>query len=187
VFLFVRIGVFPEGSRFTEGKAEKSRVWAKKEGLAGDWKHVLVPRVKAFEMTLEQMRTSFDYVYSATFAYEHQPASLLWLLGGMDKNVVHVHVKKTPVSAVPESREGMKDWLMDDFRRMDGLLEGYAKNGRFPGKPRASMCTGASNNSSSSHAAVSHALPADKGKQVSDANQNAEKSVPRKTRARKAD
>lgn len=64
--------MFPEGTNLAESTREKSKKWAKKNGIA-DMRHQLLPRSTGLQFCLQQLRQTVGYVYDCTIAYEGVP------------------------------------------------------------------------------------------------------------------
>lgn len=63
--------MFPEGTRYSIKKSkhiETSQNYCKKNNLK-ILNHLLLPRTKAFELSVENLRDSLDCIYDLTFAY----------------------------------------------------------------------------------------------------------------------
>jgi lysocardiolipin and lysophospholipid acyltransferase len=126
----VWIATFPEGTRLTPAKAERSRAYAAKAGLPA-FAHVMVPRTKGVVATLGGLQGHLDAVYDVTIGYSAAIPTLGdWVKGYVPK--VHLHVRRFPLSELPRSEEERADWVVDRFAAKDGLLEGFYANGRWP-------------------------------------------------------
>lgn len=45
---------------------------------------------------------------------------------------MHIHVRRIPISEIPESEDDMSKWLYDLFLRKDQMLASFSKTGSFP-------------------------------------------------------
>ncbi len=108
---------FPEGTRATAPKLERSRRYALNKGLVPT-EHVMIPRTKGFTASFAGMREHVTAVYSFTIRY-HDPKHEVWdLLCGRVKRV-SVHVKRLGVETFPTDEAGLAAWLGEEFREKD--------------------------------------------------------------------
>eukprot|EP00455_Lapot_gusevi_P021369 TRINITY_DN2245_c0_g2_i2.p1 TRINITY_DN2245_c0_g2~~TRINITY_DN2245_c0_g2_i2.p1 ORF type:complete len:371 (-),score=115.27 TRINITY_DN2245_c0_g2_i2:66-1178(-) len=128
------VGIYPEGTRITPAKKEKSHAWAKAHNLPL-FENVLLPREKGFIFVINSLRQQLDSVYDCTIAYEGGPIYVRHALshGRFKTRAVHLHVRRVPVSELPDDDAGLKNWLIDAFQQKDKLLEHFNKHGHFPG------------------------------------------------------
>ncbi|XP_052176132.1 probable 1-acyl-sn-glycerol-3-phosphate acyltransferase 5 isoform X2 [Diospyros lotus] len=125
------LAVFPEGTDFTERKSSQSQKYAAENGLP-ILKNVLLPKTKGFYACLEELRDSLDAVYDITIGYKHRCPSFLDNAFGVDPSEVHIHVRRIPLSDIPESEEKTGSWLHDTFQLKDQLLSDFYVRGHFP-------------------------------------------------------
>ena len=64
--------LFPEGTNLAPSTREKSRKWAKENGIQ-DMEHQLLPRSTGLQFCLQELRETVGYVYDCTIAYEGVP------------------------------------------------------------------------------------------------------------------
>lgn len=64
--------LFPEGTNLSGNGRRKSAQWAAKQGLR-DPEHVMLPRSTGTFFCLNELKSSVDYVYDCTVAYEGVP------------------------------------------------------------------------------------------------------------------
>ena len=128
---------FVEGTRATRKKLEASREFARSRGLA-ETNHVQVPRSKGFTASIVGLRSHITAVYDLTIGYEEGVPSLWQYIKGLVKRV-HVHVRRFPIEELPETEEGLRDWLLELFVEKDRLLEHYYETGGFPAEPISSL------------------------------------------------
>ena len=62
--------VFPEGTRYCDKTLEKSRKFSADNGLPA-YEHVLIPRLKALQLCVEELREACSAVYDVTIAYSN--------------------------------------------------------------------------------------------------------------------
>jgi 1-acyl-sn-glycerol-3-phosphate acyltransferase len=140
--------IFPEGTRCRPDKLKDAQEFSKSRGLPV-FQHLLVPRTKGLLATMGHdcaiLRETADAVLDLTFGYPDRRSggnkvrpSVNDLLFGLGRRwEVHVHIRVIPMSHVPKDDAEFSKWLMDTFVEKDKLLEFYAREGCFPGKPRA--------------------------------------------------
>lgn len=121
---------FPEGTRITPEKAERSRVYARKHGLA-PWEHVLVPRTKGFVASVQGLRGHLDAVYDVTIAYERGVPTLWQFVKGFVR-VAHLHVRRFPTDTLPDDDTALGAWLLHRFEEKNHLLDTFYREGKFP-------------------------------------------------------
>jgi hypothetical protein len=124
---------YVEGTRLTLAKRSRSQEYCRKAKLH-HLTHVLSPRTRGFEATLEGLGTMADAVYDVTIAFEGFPTgeipgfgALLW--GPMRR--VHMHVKRYPAATLPATKDGRVQWILDRFTEKDRLLAEFYRTGRF--------------------------------------------------------
>jgi hypothetical protein len=124
---------YVEGTRLTKAKRDRSQEYCKKAGLPV-LTHVLSPRTRGFEATLEGLGAMADAVYDVTLAFEGFPTGevpgfgdLLW--GRIHR--VHIHVKRYPASTLPQTKEGRVQWILDRFTEKDRLLANFYRTGKL--------------------------------------------------------
>jgi lysocardiolipin and lysophospholipid acyltransferase len=125
---------FPEGTRFTPDKQDRNRKRATETGIE-PFRHLLVPRIKGFVAAVIGLRGYIDAVYDVTIGYEQGVPTLWQFVEGLPK-VAHMHVRSFPMAALPEADEALAAWLIARYREKDELLEGFYRDGRFPGPSR---------------------------------------------------
>jgi lysocardiolipin and lysophospholipid acyltransferase len=126
---------FPEGTRYTPTKHGRSAEHAARLGLA-PYRHLLMPRTKGFVAAVIGLRGYIDAVYDVTIGYEGGVPSLWQFIEGLPK-VAHMHVRRFSMSGLPEADDAVAGWLLDRYREKDELLQGFYRDGRFPGPSRA--------------------------------------------------
>jgi 1-acyl-sn-glycerol-3-phosphate acyltransferase len=126
--------MFPEGTRLTPRKLERSRAWAELHRAGAAPRHVLVPRTRGFAAAVSALRPRLDAIYDVTIGYEGGVPTLWQYVEGFAR-VGHVHVRRFPVAALPTDDAALAAWLRDRFAEKDELLEQYYRDGVFPGPP----------------------------------------------------
>lgn len=121
---------FVEGTRATRKKLEASRGFARSRGFA-EMNHVQVPRTKGFVASVHGLRKHVDAVYDVTIGYTGGVPSLWQYAKGL-VGQIHVHVRRFPIGALPETDEGLQEWLLERFAEKDRLLGRFYETGGFP-------------------------------------------------------
>lgn len=118
---------FLEGTRATPAKLARSQAFAERQGLPR-LEHLMLPRTKGFEATLEGLGTTNRAIYDATIAYEGPPPSLLELFFSVER--VHIHTQR--FTQWPGRREEMAAWIIQRYVEKDELLKEFKSRGAFP-------------------------------------------------------
>jgi hypothetical protein len=124
---------FIEGTRLTLAKRARSQEHCRKAGLPV-LSHVLSPRTRGFEATLEGLGSLTDAVYDVTLAFEgfetgRIPGFAALFFGPMKR--VHIRVDRFPVAEIPSTREGRVSWVLNRFTAKDSLLASFYRSGRL--------------------------------------------------------
>ena len=121
--------LFPEGTRLTPAKLERSRAWAREHDVQ-PLEHLLAPRPRGFVGSMIGLREQLDAVYDVTIGYENGvPTLRQFALGYVNR--AHLHVRRFPVADLPSGEAELTQWLVDRFREKDALLAGFYADGRF--------------------------------------------------------
>jgi 1-acyl-sn-glycerol-3-phosphate acyltransferase len=64
--------IFPEGTNLSANGRESSRKWAEKNNIA-DLKHAMLPRSTGLLYCLSELRSTTEWMYDCTVAYEGVP------------------------------------------------------------------------------------------------------------------
>lgn len=133
--------IFPEGTNLSTTTREKSKAWADKSGIS-DMKHQLLPRAKGLQFSLQQLKSSTNWLYDCTVAYEGVPAGAYGqdiftlkssILEGKPPKSVNMHWRRYRISDIPvDNAEAFSRWLVNRWREKDYMLEYFGKNGHFP-------------------------------------------------------
>lgn len=117
---------FPEGTRITPAKLEKTRAYARRKGLP-EPQNTLVPRTKGFTVSVLGLKRA-QAVYDVTIAYPGGVPSFWRYLGGSVRQV-HIQARRFPIEALPKDEATLSDWLLERFRAKDALLERFKATG----------------------------------------------------------
>lgn len=121
---------FVEGTRVRPKKLAQAAEYAASRGLA-PLQHLIFPRTKGFTLTIDALRGHFDAVYDATIGYEGGvPSIKQWCRG--DVRRVCVHVRRFPISSLPEGEEALAEWLRERWYEKDALLDHFYREGHWP-------------------------------------------------------
>ncbi|KAJ6445583.1 1-acyl-sn-glycerol-3-phosphate acyltransferase [Purpureocillium lavendulum] len=114
---------FSEATRFTKKKYAESLAWCKKNDRPQP-RHLLYPRTKGFITTVQHLRKASHVkaVYDFTIAYrrqggEFQEAPSMWetlSVPGLSSRCgyeFHVHTRRFPIDSIPETDDGLAQWL----------------------------------------------------------------------------
>ncbi|PIE05928.1 MAG: hypothetical protein CSA75_02185 [Sorangium cellulosum] len=121
---------FIEGTRVNQEKLANSQAYALSHGLK-PLRHVLTPRTKGFVASVQGLRTHIDAVYDITIGYENGVPNLWQYIQGLAKRA-HLHVRRYPINALPQSDEKVSRWIHERFVEKDELLEHFYRHGSFP-------------------------------------------------------
>jgi len=121
---------FPEGTRFTEAKAVRSREHARKQGRT-PLEHLLLPRTRGFAASVQGLRKHIDAVYDVTVGYERGVPTLWQYVRGFVR-VAHLHVRRYPIAQLPVEPDELSLWLHERYEEKDRLLERFYREGAFP-------------------------------------------------------
>ena len=122
--------IFPEGTRFNKSRMEENQRWSRENGRK-PLTHVLWPRAKAFQMTVEILGTTIDACYDATLAFERD-VSFFDMLRGRGRTAVHFHVRRYPMEtlrAMPP--DALAAWLDERWLEKEALLDTFAREGAY--------------------------------------------------------
>lgn len=122
---------FPEGTRITPAKLERSRTYAIRHRQR-PCEHVLLPRVKGFLASVAGLRSHATAVYDVTIGY---PDGIPTLAQFVQRQVprVHLDVRRFPVDELPADDEALGRWLLQRFAVKDEMLSRFQRDGRFAG------------------------------------------------------
>lgn len=123
--------LFPEGTRITPDKLQRSDAFAEKAGL-DPTEHVLLPRTSGFAASVQGLRTHVKAVYDITIGYEEGVPTLWQFIQGINRSA-HMHVRRVPIEELPEDAEALGEWLQQAFRLKDQRLAHYYETRSFDG------------------------------------------------------
>ena len=133
--------IFPEGTNLAKSTREKSKEWAKKNGLV-DMKHQLLPRSKGLQFCLKNLKETTEWLYDCTIGYEGIPPGQFGqdiftlrssMFEGRPPKSVNMHFRRFKISDIPiDSDKKFEVWLRNRWREKDYLLEHFVRYNRFP-------------------------------------------------------
>lgn len=121
---------FPEGTRISEDKMIRSREFARQRNQK-PMEHVLMPRAMGFLASVAGLRGHISAIYSLTIGYPGRVPSLIEIIRG-DIDEVGLHVRRIPIAEIPTDKAQAAQWLTDEFRIKDQLLDTFVRTGVFP-------------------------------------------------------
>jgi 1-acyl-sn-glycerol-3-phosphate acyltransferase len=116
--------IYPEGTRFTEGKREALIEQLERKGetylceKARLLKNVLPPRLGG-ALNLLDHNDAADVVFCAHFGFDGVVDLRDFLRGSLVGVVVTVRFWRVPFAAIPATREARQEWLFDNWMRVD--------------------------------------------------------------------
>jgi len=116
--------IYPEGTRFTEGKREALIEQLERKGetylceKARLLKNVLPPRLGGALNLLDQNEAA-DVVFCAHFGFDGVVDLRDFLRGSLVGVVVKVRFWRVPFAAIPATREARQEWLFLNWMRVD--------------------------------------------------------------------
>lgn len=127
--------IFPEGTRYYPGTPkviQNSEQYARDHNLQV-LKHHLVPKVKGTWLVTKHLHEKFDALYDVSVFYEgtvdqagvrgNAPQLIEFLMGRCKK--VHIHIRRIPMSEVPQEEDSLRSWLHDLYAEKDKLAEDF--------------------------------------------------------------
>ena len=125
--------IFPEGTDYDVHSIAKSKSYAEKNNLQ-IYKHVLHPRLRGFTYCVEQLRSrhGIDAIYDVTIGYLGNicQSEFDLAMGNLPQNV-HFHLRRHPITDIPESIEGLEQWCTEKWAEKEARLDQFYKDGRF--------------------------------------------------------
>ena len=125
---------FLEGTRLTQSKQKRARVFAEERGLHIP-EHTLVPRTKGFVATMHGLRNHLDAVYDVTLGYPDGVPSLFDCFVAQPKRI-EVHVTRYPIDLISTDEDAMEEWVFERYVEKDALMAELAETSYFPGEER---------------------------------------------------
>lgn len=123
---------FLEGTRATPSKIKKSQEYAKTNNLYVP-QETLVPRTKGFVAATGALRDHLDAVYDVTLGYPQSPPPNLLTCFSARVSQYNLHVRRYPISEIPDAPEELHAWVLQRFEDKDKLMIEHRKTGSFPG------------------------------------------------------
>ncbi|KAF2397281.1 acyltransferase-domain-containing protein [Trichodelitschia bisporula] len=133
--------IFPEGTNLAKETRAASKRWADKQGLQ-DMKHVLLPRSKGLQFSLQNLRRSTEWLYDVTIGYEGIPEGQYGqdiftlrssMFEGRPPKSVNMHFRRFRISSIPiDNDDAFALWLRNRWREKDYMLEHFARHNKFP-------------------------------------------------------
>lgn len=133
--------LFPEGTNLARSTREKSAKWAAKNKMK-DMRHCLLPRSTGLRFCLQELRSTTDYLYDCTIAYEGVPRGAYaqdiftlkaGYLEGRPPKSVSMYWRRFAVKDIPlDNEKAFELWLIARWREKDLLIENYVIHGHFP-------------------------------------------------------
>ncbi|RZA06295.1 MAG: acyltransferase [Proteobacteria bacterium] len=118
---------FLEGTRITPGKLARAQSFGARQGLP-HLTHVMLPRTKGFEATMEGLGEHKQAVYDVTIGYEGRPPGMFQLLlGGVSR--VHIHARRYPVAELPKDNKERAEWALKRWEEKDKRLAKFYASG----------------------------------------------------------
>jgi 1-acyl-sn-glycerol-3-phosphate acyltransferase len=120
---------FLEGTRITPEKRARSQAFGERQKLP-HLEHVMLPRTKGFEATMEGLGSHKQAVYDLTIGYEGRPPGLsALLLGGVKR--IHVHARRYPVAELPKENKERADWALARWVEKEERMARFYRDGHF--------------------------------------------------------
>lgn len=121
---------FVEGSRFSSIKKQESKQYCVQNNYP-PLEHVLFPRSKGFTATMMAFKNSYiKVVYDFTIAFQHDLKGFghsIAITDAMFSNIEHFRVfidcKRYLISELPNSEEGLSQWLKERYYEKDAFLK----------------------------------------------------------------
>lgn len=133
--------IFPEGTNLSAFTRDKSAAWAKKTGQT-DMKNQLLPRSTGLQFSLKELRSTTNWLYDCTIAYEGVPRGMYGqdiftlrssFLEGRPPKSVNMFWRRFRISDIPiDNDEAFGRWLNNRWREKDYMLEYFNKFNHFP-------------------------------------------------------
>ncbi|CAO2831763.1 unnamed protein product [Amaranthus hypochondriacus] len=125
------LGLFVEGTRFTQAKLQAAQEYAISQGLPVP-RNVLIPRTKGFVAAVSHMRSFVPAIYEITVGIpKSSPQPTMMRLVKGQSSVVHVHIKRHNMKDLPESDDAVAQWCRDVFIAKDAMLDKHKADDTF--------------------------------------------------------
>ncbi|CAG7666138.1 unnamed protein product, partial [Allacma fusca] len=127
------ITLFPEGTRFSEEKHRISMEVARSKGIP-ELKHLLLPRTRGFIASIPPLRKAIPAVYDVVVAFNPNKIgndpTIVNLLNGRPVTS-KLLLRRIPMSEIPEDETEAGEWLHEQYRQKDKLLDNFFRTGEF--------------------------------------------------------
>ncbi|XP_066535401.1 lysocardiolipin acyltransferase 1 [Hoplias malabaricus] len=132
--------LFPEGTDLTDNTRARSDVFAEKNDLP-KYEYVLHPRTTGFTFIVDTLRkeNNLNAVHDITVAYpKNIPQTERHLVLGLFPREIHFHVRRYPVSTLPENADLLQAWCQERWAEKERRLkEFYSATPRLFDNPEA--------------------------------------------------
>ncbi|KAL5265503.1 hypothetical protein ACHWQZ_G006278 [Mnemiopsis leidyi] len=126
--------LFAEGTRFTPAKHEASVKFCEERGIE-PFRNVLYPRTKGAVELISQLGDTLGCVYDVVFAYPGNKTPGTWTMFAGQSTDVDIYFRRIDTANVPKKdKEAISDFIVQQFRDKDSLLDYHRKHQRFPGE-----------------------------------------------------
>ncbi|XP_047128319.2 1-acyl-sn-glycerol-3-phosphate acyltransferase delta isoform X1 [Hydra vulgaris] len=126
------IFVMCEGTRRTDEKLLASQEYAVKNNFI-PLKHHLFPRTKGFSLLAEALHSKVAAIYDLEFAFpDIESANMQNVVNG-GKIEVLMHFRRIPMNLVPNSFDGLSNFIIEHYKKKDEIYDHFVKNKTFPG------------------------------------------------------
>jgi lysophosphatidic acid acyltransferase/lysophosphatidylinositol acyltransferase len=122
--------LFAEGTRFTKEKHKMSMDFARSRGYPV-LRHHLFPRTKGFCLLMKELRETVPAIYDVTIVSREDDPVLLDIINAKPSSA-DVCVRRFPTADIPETDEGISEWLINLYKEKDDLVDHHIKHKRFP-------------------------------------------------------
>ncbi|GAB7360905.1 hypothetical protein MBLNU230_g0891t1 [Neophaeotheca triangularis] len=133
--------IFPEGTNLSQVTRDKSAAWAKKTGVQ-DMKNQLLPRQTGLQFCLQELRSTTNWLYDCTIAYEGVPKGMYGqdiftlrssFFEGRPPKSVNMYWRRFKIADIPLDNDvAFGRWLTNRWREKDYILEYFNKYSHFP-------------------------------------------------------
>ncbi|XP_062851813.1 lysocardiolipin acyltransferase 1 [Trichomycterus rosablanca] len=125
--------LFPEGTDLTDNTRARSDEFAEKNGLQ-KFEYVLHPRTTGFTFIVETLLKgdNLDALHDITVAYLYTvPQTERHLLAGTFPQQIHFHVRRYPVSSLPQDSAALQAWCQERWVEKERRLRSFHTSQRF--------------------------------------------------------
>ncbi|XP_065177234.1 lysocardiolipin acyltransferase 1-like [Sycon ciliatum] len=127
----IQLLLFPEGADLEGSGKAKSDAYAKANNLP-IYEHLLHPRTSGFTYLVSHLNDHLDCVVDMTVAY---PKNIVYsfkeiFLGNFPEEI-HFHLKRHPMSTMPDDAKELSAWLKSDWEHKETRLAQFYRSGSF--------------------------------------------------------